>query len=227
MLYRYFIFLSYRGTLYHGWQVQPNSLTVQKLLDEALSTILSEEIKTIGAGRTDTGVHALLFCAHFDTKCEDLAKRENLIYKLNGILPHDISASSIRMVKNGTNARFDAISRTYKYFISRNKNPFSLDSTWFVHGNLDLNKMNEAALILYKYSEYTTFSKLHSDNKTDICKVSFAHWDQVDDKIIFTITANRFLRNMVRAIVGTMVDVGSGKIGIKEFEDIILARRSQ
>jgi tRNA pseudouridine38-40 synthase len=197
---------------------------VQKLLDEALGTILSEEIKTIGAGRTDTGVHALLFCAHFDSKWDDLLKRENFIYKLNGILPHDISASGIRMVKSSANARFDAISRTYKYFISRRKNPFSLDSAWFVHGNLDIAKMNEAALVLYNFKEFTSFSKLHSDNKTDTCNVSFAHWEQVEDNIIFTITADRFLRNMVRAIVGTMVEVGAGKIGLKEFEKIILAR---
>ena len=224
MLYRYFIFLSYRGTQYHGWQIQPNSVTVQKLLDEALGTILSEEIKTIGAGRTDTGVHALLFCAHFDSKWDNLVERENFIYKLNGILPQDISASGIRMVKSSANARFDAISRTYKYFISRRKNPFSLDSAWFVHGNLDIAKMNEAALVLYNIKEFTSFSKLHSDNKTDTCNVTCAHWEQVDDNVIFTITADRFLRNMVRAIVGTMVEVGAGKIGLKEFENIILAR---
>jgi tRNA pseudouridine38-40 synthase len=224
LLYRYFIFFSYRGTQYHGWQIQPNSVTVQKLIDEALSIILSEEIKTIGAGRTDAGVHALFFCAHFDSRHEDLAKRENFVYKLNCILPHDISASSIRIVKNDSNARFDAISRTYKYFISQHKNPFSLDSAWFVHGNLDIEIMNEASLILFNYSEFTSFSKLHSDNKTDICKVIYAHWEQTDEKVIFTITADRFLRNMVRAIVGTMVDIGSGKTGLKEFEEIIRAK---
>jgi tRNA pseudouridine38-40 synthase len=223
LLYRYFIFLSYRGTQYHGWQAQPNSVTIQKILDKALSTILSEEISTTGAGRTDTGVHALMFCAHFDSKSDYLANRKNIVYKLNGYLPPDISVNRIRMVKSDTNARFSAISRTYKYFITRHKNPFSLDSAWFVHGNIFVDKMNEAASILNRYNEFTSFSKLHSDNKTDICKISYAKWDEIDDKLVFTITADRFLRNMVRAIVGTLVDVGTGKIDIKMFEEIILA----
>jgi tRNA pseudouridine38-40 synthase len=224
LFYRYFIFLSYRGTQYHGWQVQPNSVTIQTLLEKALSTILSEKIIVTGAGRTDTGVHALMFCAHFNCKSDDLVKKKNFIYKLNGILPHDISVSRIRMVKNDANARFNAISRTYKYYISRQKNPFSLDTAWFVHGYLDVAGMNEAASILYNHDEFTSFSKLHSDNKTDICKISYARWEEIDDKLVFTITADRFLRNMVRAIVGTLLDVGSGKLGLKEFEEIILAK---
>lgn len=224
MTFRYFIFLSYRGTQYHGWQVQPNSITVQKLLDKALQTILTEEITTIGAGRTDTGVHALVFCAHFNSKYEDLATRENIIYKLNSVLPHDISVYRIRMVKNDANARFSAISRTYKYYISGIKDPFSLDSAWFIHDILNIDKMNEAASLLFSYNEFTSFSKLHSDNKTDICKVSYAKWDINDNKLEFTITSDRFLRNMVRAIVGTLVDIGSGKIEINDFERIILAK---
>jgi tRNA pseudouridine38-40 synthase len=224
LLYRYFIFLSYRGTQYHGWQAQPNSVTVQKLLDKALSTILSEQINTTGAGRTDAGVHALLFCAHFDSKSDNLATIKNIVYKLNGFLPHDISVKQIRMVKSDANARFSAISRTYKYFISRQKNPFSLDSAWFINSDLSVCKMNEAAELLYSCNEYTSFSKVHSDNKTDICKVSYAKWDEIDDKLVFTITADRFLRNMVRAIVGTHVDIGTGKINIGDFKEIIMAR---
>ena len=224
MINRYFIFLSYKGTEYHGWQVQPGSVTIQKLLDEALSTIFSEKIKTVGAGRTDTGVHASFYCAHFDSKTEDIQENKNIIYKLNGYLPQDISIKVIRQVKKETNARFDAISRTYKYYIVQEKEPFTLEYAWFVYNKLDINKMNEAATILLKYNEFTSFSKLHSDNKTDICNISYANWERVDDKLVFTITADRFLRNMVRAIVGTMVDVGKGKTDIAEFENIINAR---
>lgn len=224
MTYRYFIFLSYKGTQYHGWQIQPNSVTVQKLLDEALSTILSEQISTTGAGRTDTGVHALYFCAHFDSMYDDLAERQNLIYKINGFLPPDISISGIKMVRGEAHARFSAVSRTYKYHIIQTKNPFSLDSAWFVYGNLSIDKMNDATSLLYKYNEFTSFSKLHSDNKTDICKIIFAQWELTEEKIVFTITADRFLRNMVRAIVGTLVDVGSGKLDKDGFEKIIQSK---
>lgn len=224
MLYRYFIFLSYKGTNYHGWQAQPNSITVQKLLEKALSTVLSEKIATTGAGRTDTGVHALVFCAHFDSAHADLATRKNIVYKINSCLPHDISVSSIRMIKNNVNARFSAISRTYKYYISRHKDPFSIDSACQINGDLNIDKMNEAAAILCNYNEFTSFSKLHSDNKTDICKVSYAKWEESDDKFVFTIKADRFLRNMVRAIVGTLVDVGTGKRDLIEFEEIIKAK---
>jgi tRNA pseudouridine38-40 synthase len=221
---RYFIFLSYKGTEYHGWQVQPGSVTIQKLVDDALGTILSENIKTVGAGRTDAGVHASFYCAHFDSKSENLQTEKNLIYKLNCYLPTDISVKNIRQVKSGTNARFDAISRTYKYYIVQEKEPFSIDYAWFVYNKLDMHKMNEAAAILLKHSEFTSFSKLHSDNKTDICNISYTRWKIVDNKLVFTITADRFLRNMVRAIVGTLVEVGKGKTDVFEFENIINAR---
>jgi tRNA pseudouridine38-40 synthase len=220
---RYFIFLSYKGTDYHGWQVQPGSVTIQKLLDEALSTILSENIKTVGAGRTDTGVHASFYCAHFNSKSEKLQLEKNLIYKLNGYLPTDISIKNIRRVKNDVNARFNAISRTYKYYIIHEKDPFCVDNAWFVYGDLNIEKMNEAAAVLLNHTEFTSFSKLHSDNKTDTCHVYYARWEKSDNKLLFTITADRFLRNMVRAIVGTMVDVGKGKTDITEFENIIKA----
>lgn len=221
---RYFIFISYRGTSYHGWQIQPNSLTVQQILDDALSVVLNEKILTIGAGRTDTGVHALFFCAHFDSIIPDLTSVKNIIFKLNSFLPKDISVTSIKQVLPNANARFSAISRLYTYYISRNKDPFSENTSWMIHSDLNIIIMNEACSILLDYSDFTSFSKLHSDTKTNICKIYLANWEQKDNLLIFTIKADRFLRNMVRAIVGTMVEIGSGKINLKEFEDIILAK---
>lgn len=221
---RYFIFISYRGTSYHGWQIQPNSLTVQQILDDALSVVLNEKILTIGAGRTDAGVHALFFCAHFDSIIPDLTSVKNIIFKLNSFLPKDISVTSIKQVLPNANARFSAISRLYTYNISRNKDPFSENTTWLIHSDLNIIIMNEACSILLDYSDFTSFSKLHSDTKTNICKIYLANWEQKDNLLIFTIKADRFLRNMVRAIVGTMVEMGSGKINLKEFEDIILAK---
>jgi tRNA pseudouridine38-40 synthase len=221
---RYFIFFSYKGTSFHGWQIQPNSVTVQKLLDEALTTILSDNISTTGAGRTDTGVHALVFCAHFDSRSSDLDTRKNLIYKLNRYLPKDISIARIRKVASDANARFNALSRTYEYYISRVKDPFSDGSSWYLHGDINIEKMNKAAEVLFKYSDFTSFSKLHSDTKTNICKIYEAFWVENNNQLIFTIKADRFLRNMVRAIVGTMVEIGFGKKGIKEFEEILLVK---
>lgn len=221
---RYFIFISYKGTSYHGWQLQPNAVTVQKILDEALSTILEEEILTTGAGRTDTGVHASAFCAHFESHSSDLDERKNLLFKLNRYLPKDISVSIIRKVMPDAHARFSAVSRTYKYYISRVKDPFREESAWYIHGNLDVPMMNRACAILIEQSDFTSFSRLHSDNKTNICKIYAASWEEKDNVIEFTIRADRFLRNMVRAIVGTMVETGSGKINLDEFRDIILAR---
>lgn len=221
---RYFIFISYNGASYHGWQIQPHSITIQKILNEALSTILNESINTTGAGRTDTGVHAVTFCAHFDSASERLHSEKKLIYRLNSYLPKDISVNSIRKVTSGANARFSAVSRTYKYYISRSKNPFLENSSWLLHGNIDLNSMNEACQVLLHHSDFTSFSKLHSDNKTNICKIYHAGWEESDKILIFTVKADRFLRNMVRAIVGTMTDIGFGKINLNEFEQIIAAR---
>lgn len=221
---RYFIFISYKGTSYHGWQIQPNSITVQKLLDEALTTILSENISTTGAGRTDTGVHAMVFCAHFDSISTDLDTVKNLIYKLNRYLPKDISVASLRKVKPDANARFSALSRTYKYFISMEKDPFSEDSSWHLHGNININAMNEASGLLQNYSDFTSFSRLHTNVKTNICKIYKAGWEENSNQLIFTIKADRFLRNMVRSIVGTMIEIGFGKMDLKEFEEIINAK---
>jgi len=221
---RYFIFISYKGSSYHGWQLQPNSLTVQKILDNALSTILEEEIRTTGAGRTDAGVHALVFCAHFDSENDALSDRKDLIFRLNRYLPKDISVSRIVKVKPDSHARFSAISRTYRYNISKIKDPFHVDSSWFVHGKLDINIMNGACGVLMNHSDFTSFSRLHSDTKTNNCRIMYAVWKETDDSFIFTIKADRFLRNMVRAIVGTMVETGRGKRSLMDFEEIILAK---
>jgi tRNA pseudouridine38-40 synthase len=220
-LTRYFIFISFKGTSYHGWQVQPNSLTVQKILDEALSLILGEEISTTGAGRTDTGVHALVFCAHFDSLNSDLTSDKNLVFKINRFLPHDISVKGIRKVLPDSNARFSAISRTYKYFISQAKDPFNYHSCWFLHGDLDISSMNRASTLLLNHSDFTSFSRLHSGSKTNICKINYAGWERSGSMLIFTIKADRFLRNMVRAVVGTLVETGRGRITPEEFEKII------
>jgi len=218
---RYFIFISYKGTSYHGWQVQPNGITVQKILEEALSVVLNDKISTTGAGRTDTGVHALVFCAHFDSPEDDLDTRKNLVYKLNSYLPKDISVSCIRKVRDDANARFSALSRTYKYYISGQKDPFTEGSSWFIHGNIDEEAMNRASSVLFNYTDFTSFSKLHTDVKTNNCKIYEASWEKNGNMLIFTIRADRFLRNMVRAIVGTIVDIGMGKRSLKEFEEII------
>jgi len=221
---RYFIFISYNGASYHGWQIQPNSVTVQKILDEALSVVLNEKITTTGAGRTDTGVHARLFCAHFDSKSKNLATEKNIVFRLNRFLPKDISVQAIREVIPDANARFSAVSRTYRYYISMVKDPFFENSSWFLHGAIDIDAMNNASQILFNHTDFTSFSRLHTDTKTNNCIIYKALWEQSDNRLIFTIRADRFLRNMVRAIVGTMVEVGFGKKSLVEFEEIILAR---
>lgn len=220
---RYFIFISYKGTSYHGWQIQPNALTVQEVLDKALSTVTGEEIATTGAGRTDTGVHATVFCAHFDSISDNLIEK-NLIFRLNRFLPEDISVSSIRKVVAGANARYSAISRTYKYYITRIKDPFSLESGWYIHGEVDVEAMNKVCGILYRHSDFTSFSRLHSGAKSNICRIIHAGWEDNTRQLVFTIKADRFLRNMVRAIVGTMINVGTGKMDASAFEEIILSK---
>ena len=221
---RYFIFISYKGTLYHGWQIQPNSVTVQKILDDALSVILNEKICSIGAGRTDAGVHALFFCAHFDSISPELKSNRNLIFRLNQYLPSDISVNSLYKVVPDANARYSAISRTYKYYVTRIKDPFFENSSWYLHGKIDISVMNEACKLLKNNSDFTSFSRLHSGSKSNICKIYSASWEASDNQLVFTIKADRFLRNMVRAIVGTMVETGFGKMDLKQFEDIINAK---
>ncbi len=224
MKQRYFIYLSYKGTNYCGWQIQNNEQTIQGTLQNAFSLKLGEKINITGAGRTDTGVHANYFVAHFDT-----AKiiNDNFVYSINTFLPNDIVINKIIKVKSDAHSRFDAISRTYKYYINTKKNPFNFDYSLLVLQKLDINKMNDACKILFKYDDFTSFSKLHTDTKTNNCKIFDAKWNKLNNQLIFTITANRFLRNMVRAIVGTMLDIGKNKISINEFEDIIKSKNRQ
>ena len=221
---RYFIFISYKGTSYHGWQLQPNSVTVQKILEEALGTILNEKTDTTGAGRTDAGVHARIFCAHFESSSDELAGNKKLITRLNRYLPKDISVSGIRRVLPDAHARFSAISRTYRYYITTAKDPFTEESAWYLQNPPDIAPMNNGCSILLKHNDFTSFSKLHSDVRTNDCRIIKAEWVQDNNMYIFTIKADRFLRNMVRAIVGTMMDLGRKKIGPEDFESIILAR---
>jgi tRNA pseudouridine38-40 synthase len=221
---RYFIYISFKGTSFHGWQIQPNSVTVQRIIEEALTMILKEEISTTGAGRTDAGVHALVFCAHFDASVPDLSETKSFVYRLNRYLPDDISVISVKKVVTGASARYSAISRTYRYYITPIKEPFYKESSWYIHGPLDIQAMNRASEMLLKHSDFTSFSRLHSNTKTNLCKIYHAGWEKKEERLVFTIKADRFLRNMVRSIVGTMVNVGSGKLSITEFEEIIAAR---
>ena len=223
MNYRYFIELSYRGTNYHGWQIQENAHSVQAELNKSLSILLKEDITTLGAGRTDTGVHAKYFVAHFDSIRADLSGNPSFLYHLNQILPLDISIKSILSVKPEAHARFDAISRTYNYIICNDKDPFWREFAWMYYGALDIELMQKATQYLSNYSDFTSFSKVGSDNKTSICKIYSAAWEEKDNLLVFTITADRFLRNMVRAIVGTLVDVGRKKISVEYYLKIIEA----
>ncbi len=219
---RYFAYLSYKGTAYKGWQTQPNGITVQEVLERALSTVLRTKISLVGAGRTDAGVHASRMVAHFDA--EPPIEPDALVRKLNSFLPQDIAIRHITEVKSNAHARFDAIGRVYEYRMTRNKNPFMTDTTAYIAGSLDFEKMNAAAQKLLRYTDFTSFSKLHTDVKTNNCTIRTAHWAQRDDLWIFTIEADRFLRNMVRAIVGTLLDVGRGKLSVDDFCRIIEAK---
>ena len=220
---RYFMILSYKGTNYHGWQIQPGTPTVQEALNRALSTLLREEIQVVGAGRTDTGVHASFYVAHFDT-CQSLEYPEQTVYKLNRILGKDIAVSRIYPVATDKHARFSAVSRTYQYFIDKNKNPFTCEYAWKVYPLPDIRLMNEACQVLFEYRDFTSFSKLHTDVKTNNCIIMDAHWKDTEKQLVFTIKADRFLRNMVRAIVGTMVEIGQGKLTLADFRRIIESR---
>ena len=218
---RYFLFLSFKGTAYNGWQLQPGKATVQGVVNKALSTILGENINVTGAGRTDTGVHASFFCCHFDSGTTGLDKDKQLLYRLNGFLPGDISANRIVKVRQDANARFDAIARTYTYTVLKEKNPFLADTGWLLFWDLDIKRMNEAAAVLLKHNDFTSFCRLHGGNKTNLCRISEAFWTDTGKTLVFTITADRFLRNMVRAITGTMIPAGRGKLSNSEFEQII------
>ena len=220
---RFFITLSYDGTRYHGWQIQPNGDSVQQCLQEALSTLLRKPVEVVGAGRTDTGVHARMMVAHFDW--EETIDGKQLAYKLNKLLSGDIAVQEVRQVEDDMHARFSATSRTYHYFIHTRKDPFLQAYSWQIPFALDFEKMNEAAKVLLEYKDFTSFSKVNTDTKTNLCDLKEAFWEEVESgQWRFTITANRFLRNMVRAIVGTLVEVGRDRISIEEMRHIIEAK---
>jgi len=220
MQQRYFLQCSFNGTNYHGWQIQPNSVSVQEVFEKALTTILREKISVVGAGRTDTGVHASFFMLHFDSSKSEIDS-DKMVYKLNSFLPQDIAVQKIWKVDNETHARFSALSRTYKYFISTKKDPFRTETTYKYLKALDIDKMNEAAEVLFDYEDFTSFSRLHTDVKTNNCKIYLAEWKEENNQLVFTIKADRFLRNMVRAIVGTLLEVGREKLAVKNFKKII------
>ena len=219
-MFRYFIYFSYDGAAYHGWQVQPNAVTVQQVLEEALAKFMRQPVPLVGAGRTDAGVNAACMVAHGDFPCEiDCGQ---LVYKLNKMLPPDIAVSDVRRVKDDAHARFDALSRKYNYRVVTAKSPFSRRYSCRVMPGVDFDAMNRAAEILYEYSDFTSFSKLHTDVKTNNCKVTYAAWRRVaEHEWVFEIEADRFLRNMVRAIVGTLLLVGRGKMDVDGFRAVI------
>ena len=220
---RYFITFSYDGTAYHGWQIQPHSVSVQEEIQKALSTLLRRPMEVVGAGRTDTGVHARNMFAHFDSEYE--LECPQLVYKLNKLLPRDIAVQQVERVADDMHARFSAKSRTYHYYVHLDKNPFLRSYSWQVYGNPDFELMNRAAAVLMEYTDFTSFSKVNTDTKTNDCTITEAHWDRVaDGQWRFTITANRFLRNMVRAIVGTLMEVGRGRMTIEQLRNVVDAK---
>lgn len=220
MPFRYFIKLAFDGTQYHGWQVQENAITVQQELTTALAVILKTKVEITGCGRTDTGVHASEFFAHFDSK-KDLGATEKLVYQLNSMIPDSIIVFFIRKVNEKLHARFSATKRTYKYFINKNRNPFNKSFEYVLNKDFDIEAMNTACKVLMKYSDFSCFSKSHTEVNNNICRIYEAYWVYSGGQLVFTITGNRFLRNMVRAIVGTMFEIGTEKIGLTEFRKIL------
>jgi len=220
---RFLIRLAYNGCQYHGWQIQENAHTVQAELTEKLSILLKESVSITGCGRTDTGVHASEFIAHFDVE-KFIWKKKDLVYKLNSFLPSDIVIYDISEVSIKFNSRFDAISRTYRYYINHVKNPFKEGTSYYYNGDLNVDEMNKACLYLFDYIDFTSFSKLHTQTATNNCKILFAKFERQGDDLIFTVTADRFLRNMVRALVGTLLEIGKGKLAAEEICRIIEAK---
>lgn len=222
---RYFAELSYDGTNHHGWQRQPNGSSVQQTLEEAFSLILREDVSLTGAGRTDAGVHAAQYFAHFNLDhLLDRPTLEKLTFKLNSLLPADIAIQRIFPVSPDLHARFSAVARTYKYYITQVKNPFRVPYTTYIYGALDVVLMNEGAKMLMHTEDFTSFSKVDTDTLTNLCKLQTAQWDWEERELVFTITANRFLRNMVRAIVGTLLNLGRHAINLNDLETIIASK---
>ncbi|WKW45595.1 tRNA pseudouridine(38-40) synthase TruA [Myroides sp. JBRI-B21084] len=219
---RYFIKFAYNGTKYHGWQLQPTAISVQEVLTKALNILFNEDFELIGAGRTDAGVHAKIMYAHFDTNCNFDA--DKMVQKLNSFLPEDVTVLKFFNVNDDAHARFDATSRSYEYHLHTFKNSFLKDLSYYHFKPLDVQKMNEAAQILLQYQDFECFSKTHTDVFTFNCTITQAYWQQNGSQLIFHITANRFLRNMVRAIVGTLINVGLGKISVQDVHQIIQSK---
>lgn len=222
---RYFIQFAYNGTHYHGWQIQPNASSVQETLNKALSVLLNSRIILMGAGRTDTGVHAEEMYAHFDYDSDIDSKI--LVHKLNSYLPKDIAIFNLIKVHDDAHCRFDATKRTYEYHINTVKNPFLQELSWYFNQKLDVALMNEAAKILLQHTDFQCFSKVHTDVNTFDCTIFEAYWKVENNKLIFTISANRFLRNMVRAIVGTLVNIGLHKMTLADLENIIASKNRE
>ncbi|MDA3912009.1 MAG: tRNA pseudouridine(38-40) synthase TruA [Bacteroidales bacterium] len=220
---RYFLKLAYHGGNYHGWQIQPNAVSVQEIIENALATLLQEKTPITGCGRTDTGVHAKQFYLHFDSTQADL-HQQNFLFRLNRFLPKAIAVYECFPVSADAHARFDALSRTYEYHIHQGKNPFLQGLSLSQNQLPDIARMNEACSYLFHYSDFTSFAKLHADNKTNECKIMKAEWQMHDDQMIFTIQADRFLRNMVRAIVGTLLEISDKSKSASYICDVIEAK---
>ena len=221
---RYFVYFAYDGTRYHGWQLQPDAHSVQAELQQALSTLLRGDVEVVGAGRTDAGVHARMMVAHFDWN--DAIDCKQMAYRLNKLLPRDIAVHKMERVDDELHARFSATSRTYHYYLHTVKDPFARAYSLELHYNLDFEAMNRAAGLLLAYDDFGAFCKSHTDVKTTICHLTEARWIAIDDShSYFRITANRFLRNMVRAVVGTLIEVGRGRISEEDFIRIVEGRK--
>lgn len=236
---RYFIEIAFKGTHYHGWQIQKNAISIQEVLDKAISTVFREQVSTLGCGRTDAGVHAKQLFAHFDVHINGEENEKNgqsqnnfegpsdrqiqqYLRGINALLPSDIAAKALFIVKPDTHARFDAISRSYEYHIHFSKDPFLTEYSWQFRDELDIRKMNEAALIMMEYEDFSCFSKSNTQVFTNNCTITFAQWKRLEDgRLIFEIRANRFLRNMVRAIVGTLIEIGKGNQKIDYIREVL------
>jgi tRNA pseudouridine38-40 synthase len=218
---RYFMQLSFFGRDYHGWQRQPKDLSVQEVLEDRLGTLLGKHTDIVAAGRTDAGVHARIMMAHFDW---EPPLREDLLHRLNAFLPDDIAVQQIRAVRPDAHARFDALSRTYQYRLIQHKDPFEQDRAYYLAHPLDFEAMNNAAALLLEYSDFEAFSRVHTDVKTFICDIRHAQWEREGEAWVFTITADRFLRNMVRAVVGTLLEVGKSRMTAQDVKTIIKSR---
>lgn len=219
---KYFFEISYLGTRYNGWQSQLNATGVQEIVEKAISTVLRTPVEVVASGRTDTGVHCTQQFFHVDVPGP--IDKDKLVVQLNSFLPHDIAIRSIRRVRDDASARYDAVERTYEYHITRRKDPLKTGLAWYFFRELDVKKMNKAASMLKGTQDFECFSKVKTDVNHFICTIRLAKWNQKDDFLVFTISANRFLRGMVRAIVGTTIDVGTGKISLKEFKDILKSK---